>query len=837
MKCPKCSAETPGAPRFCGECGTSFAGPPPPGPSDADVTQTQLIPSVELKSGDIFAGRYLVIEELGAGGMGRVYRVLDRTVGEEIALKLLKYDLACDRRALDRFREEVKSARQVNHRNVARVHDLSEFDGVPYITMQYVRGENLRGLINQIGRLDAEQAIRIAGQVCQGLAEAHRQKVVHRDLKPQNIMIDGAGQARIMDFGLARLMTSIERGEPTAREGTPAYISPEQIEGRPVDRRSDIYSLGIVLYEMLTGRPPFRADTREALIMKHLREAPQDPRHENPNIPPGLCRAILKCLEKDPDLRFQSAEEIMAELGRLEQELTTGPIPGPSPEPPEPTGNTWGLLARAAAVLAGVAAVAYIVAVIIGIIPAPWVSYRPSIAVLLDGRVEGSLTAHSLGLQENIVNKLSSTRLHIVPWEIVKDYVFTTQTTKQAGADLEAKHLLLLNLRPIDGSFRITANLVDAKRGDIVQPYIRDLTEKDYFDLEDWLAREIARALKVDLDEQRWSALKKREPKNLEAYNHYLNGMAALRDKFEEAVRHFRAAIEVDPGYALAYWGLGNACEGLLETTDEAGREEVRGRMFTAYAQAYDLNPNAPETNLGMGWAHFYEADNLKAAERFRAALRLDSGNIMANLDTGAFLRSLGLYDRAFAHLKRAHRFNRLDPQPVIQMAQCQSFMGRYERALRLLKDIVPKAPGDRFVLNSYGLNLVMTGRFEEAEVVIEGIAKFDPQGKRPVILSALLAAARGEREKAVELLGKADWFTLEVTAAYLFLGMKDEAIRKIQDGIERGFTERRMYLYGYRCLASNPIFKSLRGDPRFEDILKKQREYYRRELKQLETL
>ncbi len=809
--------------------------------------ETQKIPFKELEPGTVFADRYLVIEELGAGGMGKVFRVLDKTVDQEIALKIVKYDIAWDPRTRERLREELKAAREVNHRNVARVHDLNESDGVPYITMQYIRGENLRLLINKVGKLDAEQAIRFAIQVCQGLSEAHHQKVVHRDLKPQNIMIDESGQALIMDFGLARLMSSVERGPYGVREGTPAYISPEQIEGRPVDLRSDIYSLGAVLYEMLTGRPPFMADTREALLTKHLREAPQDPRELVANIPAGLCRAILKCLEKDPALRFQSAAEVTAELRRLELELSTQTIPIPpepppkkeEPKPPPPIGNR---LARAAAVLGtlvGLGAAGYGISWYFW---GPTTPYRPSIAVLLDNRSDESLDVHSIELQKNIIGKLATMpRLQVVTWEILAGYAYTTQSAKQAGADLKAKYLLLLNLRPIERRYRLTANLVEARRGDIVQPYNRDLPEEDYFSLEDGLAREIARALKFDLDERRWSALKKREPKNLEAYNLYLNGMAALKDNFfEEAIRHFNLAIEVDPRYALAFWGLGNAYEGLLEEADEARRNELRGIMFKAYAQAYDLNPTAPETNLGMGWAHFYEADNLKAAERFRAALRLDRGNFMANLDTGAFLRSLGLYDQAFAHLKRAHRFNPLDIQPVIQMAQCLSFMGRHESALRLLKDVVPKAPADRSVLNSYGLILVMTGRWEEAETVIEAISKIDPEGQRPVMLPALLAAAKGEKERALELLSKLKKLgvvTLELAVAYLFLGMKDEAIQQIQTGIERGFAERRMYFYSYPCLSSNPIFRSLRGDPRFEDILRMQKGHYRRELKPLEAL
>jgi serine/threonine-protein kinase len=227
MKCPNCALENPDTQHFCGDCGTPLIGAATPEPADADLTATQFVPCVELRTGDVFAGRYQVIEELGAGGMGQVFRVLDRKLDQEVALKLVKYDIAAEPKSLERFRDELKNARLIVHKNVARPFDLNESDGVHYITMEYVRGENLKRLIKQVGRLDAKQTITIAAQVCQGLAEAHRQRIVHRDLKPQNIMIDEDGGAKILDFGLSKLTTVAERPEKGAIPGTPAYISPE----------------------------------------------------------------------------------------------------------------------------------------------------------------------------------------------------------------------------------------------------------------------------------------------------------------------------------------------------------------------------------------------------------------------------------------------------------------------------------------------------------------------------------------------------------------------------------------------------------------------------------
>ncbi len=318
MECPKCQTNNPNESKFCMECAT-----PLPGIREAEHTKTLETPKEDLTRGSTFAGRYEIIEELGKGGMGRVYRVEDKKIKQEIALKLIKPDIASDKKTIERFKNELTTARTIRHKNVCAMFDLGEEKGQHYITMEYISGEDLKGSIRRFGHLPIGKSISIAGQICEGLAEAHNLGVVHRDLKPNNIMIDKDGNARIMDFGIARSIREKGITGSGIMIGTPEYMSPEQVEAKDVDQRSDIYSLGVVLYEMTTGRLPFEGDTPFAIGIKHKSEAPKDPKEFNPQIPDDLSAVILKCLEKEKGKRYQNIGEVKSELEKIEKGLPT----------------------------------------------------------------------------------------------------------------------------------------------------------------------------------------------------------------------------------------------------------------------------------------------------------------------------------------------------------------------------------------------------------------------------------------------------------------------------------------------------------------------------------
>src|SRR5579863_3488264 len=270
-------------------------------------------PNLTTSSLSALSQRYDILGEAGHGNMGNVYKARDRETGETVALKLIKPEIASDQGMMERFKNELLFARKITHKNVCRVYDFNRIGGIAYTSMEYVEGESLRSVLNRFGGLPLRKGIDLALQICSGLKEAHAQGIVHRDLKPENVMIDGQGNVKIMDFGIARSMEGGTR-LTGSMVGTPAYMAPEQVAGKPVDYRTDIYSLGLMLYEMFTGAPAFTADNSIAVALKQMREDPRPPHEIEPNIPVGTERAILKCLEKEPARRFQSIAELESNL-------------------------------------------------------------------------------------------------------------------------------------------------------------------------------------------------------------------------------------------------------------------------------------------------------------------------------------------------------------------------------------------------------------------------------------------------------------------------------------------------------------------------------------------
>jgi serine/threonine protein kinase len=342
-RCPRCNAELPESGRFCPSCGKELSSvsrlptelgpaPPPPRPPSS-VGRLLTSDSIDLGAftpGTVIGGRYRIIGLLGRGGMGEVYRADDLKLGQAVALKFLPKPVSADPTLLARFHAEVRLARQVSHPNVCRVYDIDEIDGQHFLCMEYVDGEDLASLLKRIGHLHGDKALEIARQLCAGLAAAHDKGVLHRDLKPANVMLDGRGRARITDFGLA--VAGEELTDQREVAGTPAYMSPEQLAGKGASVRSDLYSLGLVLYEIYTGKRAFDAPTLAEIRRKHAQDAPALPSSVTSGIDPVVERVILRCLEKDPKARPSSALQVASALpggDPLAAAIAAGETPSP----------------------------------------------------------------------------------------------------------------------------------------------------------------------------------------------------------------------------------------------------------------------------------------------------------------------------------------------------------------------------------------------------------------------------------------------------------------------------------------------------------------------------
>ncbi len=730
MKCPKCDFENPADTKFCGNCAEPLH---PPEEKSARPTKTLQTTPIYLKTGTIFAGRFEVIEELGKGGMGKVYKVLDKEVNEKIALKLLKPEIATDEKTIERFRNELKFARKIGHPNVCRMYDLNREGDTHYITMELVSGEDLKSTITRIGQFPVGKAISIAKQVCDGLAEAHRLGVVHRDLKPQNIMLDKEGNARIMDFGIARSLKAKGLTGAGVMIGTPEYMSPEQVEVKDVDQRSDIYSLGVILYEMVTGRLPFEGETSIAIAMKHKSEPPQDPGKLNTQIPDELSRVILKCLEKDREKRYQSGGEVRAELEAIEKGMPTAErvVPKRKPITSKEITVTFSMKKLFIPTLV---VIAVIVAVLLAwqLIPRKEMA-KTSIAVISFENQTGEKSYDYL--QKAIPNLLitsleQSKYLSVTTWERMHD--FLKQIGKQDVEVIDSElGFELCRMEGVDAI--VTGSFV--KAGDVFATDIKVLDVQSKSLLKSAqskgegvgsildkqigeLSKEISRG--IGLSEQKIEPAQLRiadmTTSSMEAYKYFLQGRDEL-EKFydDDARKSLEKAVELDPEFAIAYRYLARALGNLgMSKERNAANEKAKAlaqkasekdRLYIEASYASDdkrlsileemAEKYPKEKRVHYDLASYYSGKEMfdRAIEEFTRALELDP-NYGYALNSFAYMYSnMGNYESALEYFKKYASVYPHDANPVDSIAELYFRMGRLDEAIGKYKEVLEIRP------------------------------------------------------------------------------------------------------------------------------------------------
>jgi len=665
--------------------------------------------------------------------------------------------------------------------------DLGEEKGSHYITMEYVPGEDLKSMIRMTGQLSVGTAINIAMQVSEGLAEAHRFGVVHRDLKPSNIMIDKEGDARIMDFGIARSITGKGITGAGVMIGTPEYMPPEQVDGEEVDQRSDIYSLGVILYEMVTGRVPFEGDTPLSIAMKQKSKMPEDPKEINSQIPEDLARLILKCLEKDKEKRYQKAEELLSELSKI----AIGGVKEAKIEE---------------------------------------IEWQNSIAVMpfADLSPQKDQEYFCDGMAEELINALTKIKdLRIVARTSAFSFKGKEIDIREIGKKLNVNTILEGSVRKAGNRLRIMAQLINVADGYHLwsEKYDRDI--EDVFAIQDEISLAIVDKLKLKLLKEEKIDLLKRYTDNLEAYQLYLKGRYFWNKRFEiglkKGLEFFQQAIERDPGYTLAYSGLAD-CYNLLPWYGNFPQKEAYQKAREAALKALEIDDKLAEAHASMAFVKMLSDWDWGSTEKeFKRAIELNPKYSTAHHWYAFYLFFRARFDEALAEMEKALE---LDPFSLIincDLGWALYYTRQYDRAIEALKKTLEMDPN--FVSAHSFLGRVYLQKSMHKEALAEFRKEKEPSRGWMQDVETLVGIAHmrmGKKKEAQKILedmidrSKHEYVSPYHIALLCFnLGENELGF----EWLDKAYKERDHWLL---YLKTEPMFDSVRSDPRFTKLLKK---------------
>jgi serine/threonine protein kinase/Tfp pilus assembly protein PilF len=682
--------------------------------------------------GDSMIGKTLshfkILEQIGEGGMGAVYKAEDTNLHRQVALKMLREEMASNPDRLERFRREAQAVAALNHPNIVTIYSIEEAPEGHFMTMELVQGKGLDELVTGDG-MSSERMMEIARPLIQALVAAHQRGITHRDLKPANVMMTKDGQVKVLDFGLAKLTAAADSGEhqdlPTQTltqigtvVGTIPYMSPEQVQGQAVDHRTDIFSLGVILYEMATGRKPFDGANSAEVASKILRDTPESIAVTRPDIPGELGRVIGRCLEKEPELRYQSAADILTALSSVGASGTRHK---------EDSG--------------------------------------PSIAVLPFANMSPDKEQDYFceGLAEELINALVVIEdLRVASRTSAFRFKGSEQDIREIGRRLGVSTVLEGSVRKAGNQVRIGVQLVDVENGYQLWSNRYDRELKDVFAIQDEIAQKIVEALQVTLSPTQESKAEKAAPADVEAYDYYLKGRKLFYEfrerSFELARQMFNSAIVVDQKYARAHAGVADCCSFLYMYFDS--NEENLREAEAASRRAVEIDPDLAEARASRGVALSLSEDYEKADQEFRKAIELNPKLYDAHYFYGRALVAQARHEEAAKCFEEASKINPDDYQALKFLAQTYQKLGRRPHAAAALRKSVEASrkhiafnPDDVRALYLGASGLVEMGEMEVAQEWIAKAVELDPDDALVLYNVACVYTQLVENDKALDCL------------------------------------------------------------------------------------
>jgi eukaryotic-like serine/threonine-protein kinase len=763
---------------------------------------------------------YKILEKLGEGGMGVVYKAHDTKLDRDVALKFLPPNLTASHEELNRFEQEAKAISALNHPNIATIYDVDEANGQKYLVLEYIPCGTLKSKLKQLKSEDKEfpigEAVDYGIQMAEALAHAHRHGIIHRDVKTDNMMLTEEGKIKLTDFGLAKLRGSIQITKTGSTLGTAAYMSPEQIRGEEVDQRSDIFSFGIVLYEIVTSHLPFRGEFEAALSYSILNENPPSIKLLRQNVPQALEQIINRCLEKDKSKRYQSVDEIVKELKSVEQDLSRSPERSKD----RSTKSMW-IVAAAVVVLAALGIYLFYPK------PVPISTNSKTIAVLPFNNLSEDKGDEyfSDGITEDILTQLSKIAdLNVISRTTMMQYKSTKKPLKEIGKELNAGVILEGSIRHSGNRVRIASQLIDAETDRHLWAETYDREMQDVFAIQSDVAKAIAVALKAKFSPAEKERIEKKQTENTEAYQLYLKGRFYWNKRtvpdLQKSIEYFNQAIEKDPNYALAYAGLANSYV-ILPAFGLSAREHYQ-KAQQAATKALEFDSTLAEVHTVLGNIKENQYDLTNAESEYKRAIELNPSYPTAHQWYGSLLVTLGRFNDAIAEAKRAVE---LDPLSLIinyNLGVTFYYMRQYNQAIDQCNKGIELDPTFPWSYYPRGLVAEVQGKLDEA---IKDYQKArlhshnDPTTLGDIGRCWARAGRKDDASKTIRELREylKQGYSVSYAIANVYYGLGDT--EKTFEWLERSIRDREGSIMD---ISSNPIWDNLRSDPRFIALLKK---------------